>query len=405
MGASKKRGGKTGGVNNNFSHSPSRFSCGRKVQPSAMAASIGDGDPVRDGPDQLPHPSQVGDFETIPSREEADAESVCDKEMSHLTEAWTSLVDAEVRLCCQPDHQLLAASCLSDLPSAVWRERVAMWCYSIADHLGESRSIVSVALSILDRFTANAVSRQGTMDSKRYEVASMTAMFLAVRIAGSGNLSVHDLLSMRCDSKIRSNDIVDLGSEMVKELSWQPRMVTPHQFLAQLLETIPGSTQRSVVGSSARYLLELAVCDLELSRSRCSTVALAAFMNALHADAPVLLGPLVQQVRAVTSVDPLSDDISTIRRRLHRIYSCSYESHRSTLPHVIVDSDSESVDSNLPVNFHSSAAVRSISDDNLTARLIPSEGSPSSKRGCDASSEDLPCLKRSRTGCNLVSLS
>jgi Cyclin, C-terminal domain/Cyclin, N-terminal domain len=336
-----------------------------------------------------------------------------------LPDVLPGLLAVEEQTRSQHDHQVLASSSLKTLPNSIWRERVVVWMYSIADHLRESRSIVSVATSILDRYaavlasTANggkAAAAATTMDSLRYEVASMTALFLAVRVAGSGNLSVQQLLAMRRHSKIQSQDIVKVGSDMVKLLSWKRRLVTPAHFLAKFLELIP---QNDEVGQSARYLIEMSICDTCLSRSKPSDVALAALMNVLRADAPSsMLEGFVDQVMKITGVDALSDRVSSIRRRLHRLYSLSYDVRRPNLPHVVLESEDVSGSSSDDVavsNFHSSAAVRTISEDDLCGKWGGEGGEDdegrTSKRSSDGlSEENVPRLKRVKTGLHLNAL-
>lgn len=329
-----------------------------------------------------------------------------------------ALLAVEEQTRSQHDHQVLASSSLKTLPNSIWRERVVVWMYSIADHLRESRSIVSVATSILDRYAAvlastakgGGTAAAATMDSLRYEVASMTALFLAVRVAGSGNLSVQQLLAMRRHSKIQTEDIVKVGSDMVKLLSWKRRLVTPAHFLTKFLEVIPGGGHDEV-GQSARYLIEMSICDTCLSRSKPSDVALAALMNVLRADAPSgTLEGFVDQVMKITGGDALSDRISSIRRRLHRLYSLSYDVRRPNLPHVVLESEDASSSNSYDVaasNFHSSAAVRTISDDDLCGKWGGEdvcEGRTSKRSSESLTEASAPRLKRVKTDLQLSAL-
>jgi hypothetical protein len=313
----------------------------------------------------------------------------------------------EERILAQHDHQLLASSSLKMLPNCIWRERVIAWMYSVVDHLRESRSIVSVAISILDRYAAVVASRNNdAMDSQRYEVASMTALFLAVRVAGSGNLSVQSLLSMRRHAKIQSEDIVKVGGDMIKLLSWRHRLLTPALFLAKFLALVPEALDRDV-GNSARYLIEMSVCDAFVSRSKPSNVAVAAILNVLRADAPEFLDVFVSQVSETSKIDALSDDISIIRRRLHNLYSLSYDSRRPDLPHVVLDGEDRGGDV-AQANFHSSAAVRTISDDDLHGLWHDAERDETHRKrnlcSDDAPVNEAPRLKRVKTGFQLCTL-
>ena len=141
------------------------------------------------------------------------------------------------------DHvAMLAESACA--PNLVWREMVCKWGYDVVDMMGEARSVVYVAMNILDRFCAVVAGQAMMNDERRYECASMTALFLAARVAGGNcNLQMTDLIHTSRGS-VRLQDIVSMGKEMLRVLTWGPRIITPVDSLQAMLPSLPSSMSR-----------------------------------------------------------------------------------------------------------------------------------------------------------------
>lgn len=185
-----------------------------------------------------------------------------------------------------PQQQEYARSVLS-----AWREKVTQWYYDVIDELGEPRPVVYVALSILDRYCVRAY-RSTTWDETRYEVVCMTALFIAVRIVGSGRLSLPQLLSFSRRG-VQLRDVVSIGTTMVKTLRWENKVVTPFDFLDAFLDChLPSLDKlaRRRILEAARYLVEIAVFDTTLCGCRPSHLAWAAMQNASEADRETIRG-------------------------------------------------------------------------------------------------------------------
>lgn len=275
----------------------------------------------------------------------------------------------------QRDHKLLATLSSRSSPNPVWREKVTQWCYDVADHLRESRSIVFVATNILDRYCADLFLRNRHVDERTYEMSSMTAMFLAVRIAGNSNLSVHDVVatSQGC---INEQDLIVTGVDMLKNLSWDHRLVAPLDFIVAFLDLIPVVTSKQAVLDSASYLAELAVCDSSLAAYKASDIAQASLMNVLRAMPSCSDSDAIEDaLTKVKGLDRYDATTAFLRDRLHRLYSLSYESRSSDGPHVIEEVE----EGDNEARFQCSASVRNVSDDNLDG-ICPREGSSLLKR-------------------------
>jgi len=294
------------------------------------------------------------------------------------------MLAAEQVLLKRDDHALLASSSTqSSSPNSVWREKVAQWCYDVCDRLGENRTCVYVAMNALDRYNAYFVqSRKARMNERTYEVSSMTALFLAVRISGSTgrDFTIQDLLCMSRGG-VTSLDITTVGTDMIRVLDWDHRVVAPLDFVRAYLEFLPSpppAASSSVTRSdesilnSASYLVELAVCDSLLASSKSSDIALAAVLNSMLADAGPRTQDFVIAIRAVTDTDPETAEITSLRRRLHRLYSFSVDNNAATssAPAIIEEDEGETTTMEICPNIQSSAAVRTVSEGSICPAVV-----------------------------------
>ena len=220
----------------------------------------------------------------------------------------------------------------------VWREKVTQWCYDVVDHLNESRSVVYVAMNILDRFTVKQ-DADTVMSDRTFELASLSALFLAVRISGSGNLRLSQLVGMS-RSTFAAKDIIDMGTRMIKTLTWDSRVVTPLEFVkamcAELPASVDASTKQSIL-DSASYLVEISVCDLSFSTKRASHTALAAMLNSLNENRSLGLAHFNQSVEAITEHVAESRQVMETRIHLRKVFNESCENRQVASPHLIED--------------------------------------------------------------------
>ena len=307
------------------------------------------------------------------------------------------MMEAEVAMVAFRKDQTLVKENNDDgcCPNFVWREKVVQWCYDVADHLNENRAAVYVAMNILDRFCSVLSPRQ-PMDGRTYELASMTAIFLAIRITGSGNLRLHELTSMSRGG-ITIQDVITMGRAMIQELTWDHRIWTPVDFIKTLLDFLPceiGDSRRQLFLEYASYLVEIAVCDIFLSHSKPSELALAAVLNSLQAQKALDVLPFTRSLKQVTSMNPDSEVMSSLRMRLHCIYSQSTDRQRSSSPHLVTEEDD---DIQVHILYNSTPVVRNVS----RSSLVGSDNENSSRR----KRQPEPQVTRSkRVRCHLTSL-
>ena len=224
-----------------------------------------------------------------------------------------------------PDGALVSAPC--------WREKVTQWCYDVVDHLGERRELVYIAMNILDRFTNCRPT-----DHHYYQVEAMSALFLAVRIAGSGNLSLEQLVSMSRKG-ICQRDIVSTGKSMIAELTWDHHLQTPadfvHFLVGELAPRLPEIVRISLL-DSALFVAELAVFDHVLSSKRPSVIAVASTLSALH-QLDAIDSNCKREIHGfLESRTARLGDIALIEQRVQSLFS---DIPDVEMPHVILDDE------------------------------------------------------------------
>lgn len=227
-------------------------------------------------------------------------------------------------------------------PSCAWREKVSQWCYDVADHLNEDRSIVYVAMTILDRYCETFTT---PINEKKYEISSLSSIFLAVHIAGSGDLTLSELVSMSRGG-VAVKDIIGEATIIADAIALSDPILTPVDFVRSAIQHITplnDSLHKQALLDSASYMIELAVCDSFFSNCKASSVAVAALLNALELVVVPNSKIIAQSLIKVSSpaVDSI-DSLTLHRTRLSCIYSHSVDHlQRSVGPHIIEDDEDD----------------------------------------------------------------
>lgn len=223
--------------------------------------------------------------------------------------------------------------------ASAWRERVAQWCYDVIDHLGENRELAYAAMNILDRYSGCTPSSE-----RAYEMEAMSALFLAVRIGGSGNLALHQLVAMSRDGVVEK-DIVSTGKRMISALKWDQQILTPADFVRYFVDAVASSfpqNLRDALLDSAMFLIELAVFDAVLARKRPSNIAATAVMaaiNRMDSFMPDVKARLTEIINTHTM--ERFGDMSPLLCRLELICLEGSDNQKSLHPHVILDEEVE----------------------------------------------------------------
>jgi Cyclin, N-terminal domain len=279
-------------------------------------------------------------------------------------------------------------------PNIVWREKVVQWCYDVIDHLEEERSVVYIAMNILDRYCATIAA---DLDERTYELASLSSIFLAVRVAGSGELLLPELLSMS-RTGVSAQDVILTGTSIINELTWDQAVDTPIDYVMDYVQLLPGidcedsARLKQVIIDTASYLTEIAVCDYLASQTDSASIAAAALLNALQATLQNEIPRFIKALQKTSKIDANSETIKALSMRLHALYKCSLENNdvaddeeeeqddegSSSGPHLIEDDDDTVVDETNISSTENKRSYHLLHDDDEELAVVLKRTRPSS---------------------------
>ena len=203
----------------------------------------------------------------------------------------------------------------------LWREKICEWCYQVIDHFDFSREVVSIAMNYLDRYLATKI-----VNKKVFQLAAMTALFLAVKLHERSKLSMSSMieLSRGC---FTVNQMAAMEISLIRSLRWNLHPPTSQSFVQRFLLLLPSTGVNSDilydVLELSRFLTELSVIDYFFVSHRPSKVALAALANAMEDIASVPVDAQIQFAEILRSqydIDVVSSSsILECRRRLRAL--------------------------------------------------------------------------------------
>ena len=208
------------------------------------------------------------------------------------------------------------------------RVRMVEWCFQVIDFAKLGRETVSLAMSLLDRYlsTACADAREVILSRQKYQLASMTVLFLAIKMSEKTlvNASVFAELSR---GSYTAADILSMESSVLKALKWRVNGPTTHSFLryyAKLsseVEDVSLVTKYSLTDLCV-FQLDLSVGDYFFCLKKPSSIAIAALMNAVQTSPEISREESEQftkTMQQICEVDLNSPEIQSIMSRLRML--------------------------------------------------------------------------------------
>lgn len=216
-----------------------------------------------------------------------------------------------------------------------WREKICEWAYNIVDYFNYDRTLVFICMNYLDRY---AMKRR--VDTKTYQLAAMTALFLVVKTyesrSSSRILDVRSLAKLS-QSTFSENSIIAMEMEMLQMLEWNLFPPTAHTFAMNLNNILlaiiysikdcpkPSLNARQEVTELSRFLTELSVCDYFFVTQHPSTVAIASLLIAVEVVGqdeydPSLIQIFLQRLYHETRLNGYSPEVQECKARLRSTY-------------------------------------------------------------------------------------
>lgn len=165
--------------------------------------------------------------------------------------------------------------------SSTWRSKVVQWAFNVADHFCLSREVVSVSMSIFDRYLAT----QGNLCSGNMVLlTSLTTLHLAIKLHETNRIKSSVLANLsRGQFDVKSIDAMEMS--ILAALSWKLHAPTPLAYINEFLAFLPNEVtpaERKEVYELCKYMTELAVCESTFVTTQKSVVALAAIRNVME---------------------------------------------------------------------------------------------------------------------------
>jgi len=166
------------------------------------------------------------------------------------------------------------------------RSKMCEWFYQVIDFCSFRRETAAIAMSYLDRYLCTSAGKTTLGSRPRYQLAAMTALYIAIKIHEPIALNV-EVLTKLSQGLCCTDDFVAMEKEILEALEWRlGGAVTPLAFVRYFVMMIPSTTDPSVsamIMDCTQYQTEIAVGEKSLIDIRPSVVAFAALLNAMDA--------------------------------------------------------------------------------------------------------------------------
>ncbi|KAL3801645.1 hypothetical protein HJC23_013150 [Cyclotella cryptica] len=134
------------------------------------------------------------------------------------------------------------------------RTAMVNWLFQISDALSLNRETVGIAMSFLDRFLSSSTARSAKAldDRHQFQLAAITAYFIAVKIYEPVQLGV-DMLVKLCRGFYEQSAILAMEKDILYSLEWRVSSPTALDFMRQILELLT-LNEPSFVENSQRHM-------------------------------------------------------------------------------------------------------------------------------------------------------
>jgi len=200
----------------------------------------------------------------------------------------------------------------------VWRDMFCEWTFKVIDYFELEREVVSISLNYLDRYLSiHAV------DIKKFQLAAMTSLLLAIKLYGPKNLSISSFIEINCGN-FETRFIAPMENSILWTLSWFVHPPTPLSFVRNCITLLEGNGRLSTIAleieEEAQFLTELSVCDYYFATRKPSSTALGAirvaFGNIDETTLPLHVRHVFfKRVRIMADIDPFSSEVEECKDR------------------------------------------------------------------------------------------
>lgn len=176
-----------------------------------------------------------------------------------------------------------SATISPNFANELWRERMCLWMFQIADFYDLDRDLVAFAMSYLDRYLA----KNKVGDTETFLLVAVASIYIALKLHGRKNIP------MRCISTmsrgiVKEDNLALLELSMLHSLEWKLYPVTPCSFIMQLhplVSSVLNGEAETLIADDvinfARFVTELSLCKYEFIRFQPSLIGFAAILRGM----------------------------------------------------------------------------------------------------------------------------
>mmetsp|Transcript_5695 Transcript_5695/g.7004 ORF Transcript_5695/g.7004 Transcript_5695/m.7004 type:complete len:334 (+) Transcript_5695:68-1069(+) len=214
----------------------------------------------------------------------------------------------------------------------ICRQKMCEWSYRIVDHFGGSRELVAISQNYVDRFLDRF-----RCDCTAYKLASITALYLAVKVHNRKPFSMTSLADLS-RGEFLVEDIAEMENVLLKALDWNMCPPTASCFCGYFHALLPSNTKASVrqtILQRACFFSDLSVMDYSFVVStNQSEIAFASILNSLAGLSSTLFGgdgkdDFIKDIEQCSGLDRKSERMKAAQDKLWSLYrrSSQYKVH------------------------------------------------------------------------------
>uniref|UniRef100_A0A7S3Q287 Cyclin N-terminal domain-containing protein n=1 Tax=Chaetoceros debilis TaxID=122233 RepID=A0A7S3Q287_9STRA len=209
----------------------------------------------------------------------------------------------------------------------IWcRSQMVQWCYAVVDFVHFNRETVLSAMQLLDRFVSTNTSKSINViaDRRQYQLAAMTALYLAIKIHEPQTLEIGMMVQLG-KGAYASSDFYQMEFNMLSALKWHLHGPTATAYLEHLLPLLTlaceSGNDRGHLRNHAQYYIELSTSDYDLVTVSPSKIAVAAIINSLRrlAVSTHAFLRIIKELKQYTGIDAAAKHILAIAQRMHKL--------------------------------------------------------------------------------------
>lgn len=181
-------------------------------------------------------------------------------------------------------------------------------------------------MNLVDRylFKYTVSSDAHSMGKKQFQLLSLTALYVAIKLDGHFFLSI-DHLTQLGRGRIRKEEIVQMEQDILFRLDWYVHPPTSYVFLRHYLLLLQPAETQSGIWEVAKFYLELSVLDYQFVRHRPSLIAMAALLNAIQDELPGQFSKYFAMMSLLSTAAPNDDHMKTVQKCRKRLYCLFWE--------------------------------------------------------------------------------